>query len=236
MKSITLNKVINEIDLLNLEQYCSKNLFYIMQKEEMEVLNIAPIELKEFINKIKESEYFSIFKEMLNNIKSEYLYKSYTHGVYHNERVSLFAFFLATSLGLNKRDIMLSLYASMYHDIGRVNDLLDDSHGKRSADLLGELCLPIDDEELQILKVIIHGHSLSDKVFSNLLDEYQIKDVVRAKILYSILKDSDGLDRTRLRYPYVELKYLRNDMSSKLVLTSYELFEFYDILTKSQIN
>lgn len=227
MRAEILNKVIN-IDALPKIKDVSHNYgYYIEQIDELAKADIPRVFFNDFINTIRTSKFFGLYETMLDSIKREYLFQSYTHGVYHNERTSLYAFYLAIKLGLEEKDVVLSLYAAMYHDIGRVDDSWDEGHGKRSADKLDSLNLPVTEEELQILKAIINGHSLSDEMFPYLLLEYGIRDVERARVLFSIIKDADAIDRTRLNYPIVGLEYLRNDESKTLVPLSYEIFNFY---------
>ena len=179
------------------------------------------------MDSIKNSPNFSTFEQLLNDIKKEFLYKSQTHGILHNERVSLFSFYIANTLKLSIRDVELSLFASMYHDIGRTNDLLDNSHGLKSAQKLPNLGLHLTDEELKILQTIITCHSIDDKNFAEIAKKNGVKDFKRANTLFNILKDSDALDRVRLPYPCVRLDMLRTEVSKQLVPLSYKLFNFY---------
>lgn len=232
MKSETLNKVLNTAKFPNIEKNTELYKYYSQQCEELKRINIKSIQLEDFIEYIRTSKNFEMLKSSLNNIKKEYLYISLMHGYLHNERVALFSYYLASKLQLNERDLQLSLYAAMYHDIGRSNDCEDKYHGHESANKLEKLNLDIDSEEMNILKTIITCHSLPDDMFEIIAKENNIKDFTRTKTLFTILKDADGLDRTRLEYSYIRIDFLRNNISKSLIPLAYKIFNFYKLIKK----
>ena len=159
----------------------------------------------------------------------EYLiYGSYIHGINHNLRVLVHSIILSSLLGLERDSLKIIVYAAMYHDIGRVNDTEDKSHGKRSADKISELKLDLTEEQKNILRAIVQSHSLPDNQFENICKEYDIKNIKLCRILFNILKDSDALDRVRLEYPYIKLDFLRINYSLSLVEFAYELCYNFD--------
>lgn len=200
------------------------------QVEELSRINLPNIGFDDFIETIKSSENFPMFIEIMNNIQMDYIYKSHTHGIFHNERVALISFYIANKMNLNKRDTELALYAAMYHDIGRVDDFYDEEHGERSAKMLDKLNLPVDNEELNILKAAIFGHSIDDRYFERICSHFEIKDMERCINIFNILKDSDGLDRVRLPWPYVSGTFLRTPNAPALIPVAYELENAYEIL------
>ena len=189
--------------------------WYIKQKEELENLNIDPVEEKEFFSIVNNSKYMDILVDSLENLRESFLYESYIHGILHNLRVCLYSFYLGNKYNVDERLMKLAIYAALYHDIGRVDDSRDDYHGGRSAMLLPRLRLDIDEEELKVLQVAIKCHSLHDREFKNNIDG--IKDIEKCRMLFNILKDSDALDRVRLvGAPYVKIDMIRLEENKKL--------------------
>lgn len=199
--------------------------FFQKQLDEVEDLNIEITALDDFIQTIQTSENLDLLMDAFENVDLNLIYKSQKHGIKHNIRVALYAFFLANRLNLTRADIKNLLYACMYHDIGRVNDDEDMSHGARSAKLIDKLDLKISDTDKKILKTIITCHSLPDDRFPVMAEKECLDSYEKCKILFKLLKDSDALDRTRLEYPYIYLSYLRFSESKSLVPLSY-LLEF----------
>ena len=78
------------------------------------------------------------FKEIIQNMKRGNLYKSPIHGVYHSEKVCLFAFLLGQKFGLDEEDMQILTDAAMYHDFKRQNDCEDTFHGMVSANHIEE--------------------------------------------------------------------------------------------------
>lgn len=201
--------------------------FYISSIKKLEELNIIPLRYSEIVNKISQSEYINIYLDLMRNIKSDKLYKSYIHGINHNIKVSLFALIISVYENIPLDDFKLIIEASKYHDIGRNGDNEDKEHGLISSKNIDFLCDIYSDDELNYLKTIIQCHSLNDDIFDDIAKENGIKNIERCRKMFKILKDSDGLDRTRLEYPYIKIELLRTDTSKRLIPFSYELNESY---------
>ncbi len=204
--------------------------FYLLQKDELKNAHIKQINLTEFVNKIFESKHFELFKNLFKNVKDDFLYKSDKHGKMHNFRVSLFAVYISDELKLSEEDTKLVLYAAMYHDIGRRNDLEDLSHGALGANLIDKLRLPIKSDDLKILKCVIAAHSLSDLNYQDVEQKYCIQEKKRCRQIYQILKDADALDRVRLGQPYIKRDYLRTNIAEHLILTAYQLENNFNLI------
>ena len=89
------------------------------------------------------------------------------------------------------KSISIITDAALYHDIGRINDYEDSLHGYCSANRIDTVVKhPIykDIENLNILKAIMDGHSVSDERRDRFIDDYEITDVERYYKLYDILK------------------------------------------------
>lgn len=217
----------DEIDNMN-KRYES----YQMTKEQLARCQIESYSLEELLDIVRNSKYYSTFVNSINNIDENKLYTSFGHGIYHNERTALFAFAIATLQNLDEEDIKLVLDAAKYHDIGRVDDREDKDHGKRSARQITFLEKYYQPKEMKCLRTIITGHSVDDRQFDNIALVNQIKDYDHCKKLYNILKDADGLDRVRLRYPDIDISYLRTEESKKMVSASFELYYNFEEIVK----
>ena len=203
---------------------CKRYKYYYKAKEETD--NAYTIEdIKKIIyNSNLEETYIN----QMMDFNTEILYKSDGHGINHNIRVCFFAYIISTNEKISKREFELIMEACKYHDIGRINDYEDEQHGKRSADKLIFLHDKYTEEELNYIKTIVTSHSRNDKDFDKIATKNKVKDINKCKKLHEILKDSDGLDRVRLHYPYVNIKYLRTDTARSMIPFAHELYSNYD--------
>ena len=185
---------------------------------------------------------FTRLIEHLCKIKQEVLYKWDLHGSEHSDKVSLFVFLLAEKYGVNDVELQILLDAAAYHDIGRISDAEDNLHGYTSALAIDKV---INDEiynkepkNLGYLKALCDAHSVPDNralsIFQNYCDDYQQEKMdyhVFEKML-KILKDADGLDRTRFGdnlKASLQANYLRLEYSKELIDFAYELNEKFRI-------
>ena len=207
--------------------------YFKQQSRSLKLLGVKSVHLRDVIKHIKNNERYLQYLSYLNNIQKRELYKSDIHGLSHNERVSIFAFYLADKLWLKDKDLNLIMLAAFYHDIGRSHDYFDEYHGTVSADKLDGLGLDLTQEDIQILKTIITAHSYDDSRFKSILDNSGVKDVKRCEKLFQILKDCDALDRVRLINPVVMPNYLRHEESKELILAAYQLMVNYRHITSN---
>ncbi len=103
--------------------------------------------------------------------------------------------------------------AILYHDIGRVNDDIDDDHGKASRQIYLEDSI----DEDPTTGFLIQYHCIDDDVARADLESSDIQGKNRVWLLYTILKDADALDRVRFGMRAVNPKYFRNEMAYKLL-------------------
>ncbi|MDD4547480.1 MAG: hypothetical protein PHI05_01890 [Bacilli bacterium] len=174
----------------------------------------------------------------LSSVKTGSLYNSKIHGLYHSEKVFLFAYIIAKDENLDPVDLQIITDAALYHDVGRINDCEDTLHGLCSANRIESVINnPIykNHENLNILKAIIDGHSVNDSRRDCFIEDYEVKEKERYYKLYNILKDADALDRHRF-YSYndcfLDERYLRTDMSKKLIGLSKEINDLYKLKMK----
>lgn len=214
------------------------------------------ITLEHFIN--NSADYPTIDKELqtltdsqknflLNKLhilhkNKELLYKTHFHGLYHSEKVMLFAYLIGVKQGLKDIELEILTDAGAYHDIGRQDDIEDNFHGLTSARMYEEKKVFQDNPLYQnkiyfdILKAITDFHAQNDINNSNKINinafTYEIpKEYMDMyKKLANILKDADALDRKRFgNYDTAALneKYLRFTESKELVDFSEELNKLY---------
>lgn len=186
------------------------------------------------INDYLHADDLKYLKVVIKNIQKNYLYSSHFHGLYHSEKVLLFALVIAKSLDLNELEKEILIDAAIYHDCGRSDDNEDTIHGYSSAIKIGKIVgkkeIYQKTSNLNILKCLCDSHSLSDNKFDQIVKDYEIEDVTSFRKLYNILKDADALDRTRFRKTAssaLKTAFLRLSYSKDLVEFAYKVNEYY---------
>ncbi|MDD4715790.1 MAG: HD domain-containing protein [Oscillospiraceae bacterium] len=178
----------------------------------------------ELISSFGRSQYSSLFLEKLRALNIGALYQSKLHGRDHIERVMLLASLLAYHLLLDREDTDLLLDACSYHDVGRINDKLDDDHGRRSGKKIQQITGRPEGEDVRILRAMVEAHSIHDKAMDGTIRKHNVLDFPRAKQLSLVLKDADGLDRVRLQGPFLDPRYLRFGYSKTLIPFSKQVY------------
>ena len=219
-------EIIKEYKFIEIDNKSKKYKYYNKVKEELDN-QYTTNDIKKIIDN---SDLTKEYIKSMHYFDKTILYKSDGHGVNHNVRVSFFAYIISSNENISEKDFALIMEACKYHDIGRENDLEDKFHGTRSAHMITFLEDKYPEEELNYLKTIITCHSLNDKEFEKVAAKNRIKDIERCRKMHEILKDSDGLDRVRLKYPFVNIKYLRTEASKRMIAFSHELFYNYNII------
>lgn len=169
---------------------------------------------------------YPMLLQTLDELNHEALFVSHMHGLGHIERTILQGSFCAMDQTLSEEDTRLLLAACSYHDVGRVNDWVDDLHGHRSAQVLDRLT-PFRGEALLLIQGAVDAHSRRDSVLEATLDHYGAADRPRAIRLAKLLKDADGLDRARLGD--LDPRYLRFDTSRLRVKLAEAVFAAYQL-------
>lgn len=218
--------IVNKINLKEIDCNNKKYKYYQKAKQELEV----SYDIEGIRKIIDNSNLTNTYIKQMEDFDTTQLYKSEGHGMHHNIRVAFFAYIISSSENINEIDFNIIMEACKYHDIGRQNDLEDKMHGKRSAEKINFLEEKYSEEEQNYLKTIITCHSLNDKEFEKVANKNKIKDMERCKKMHEILKDSDGLDRVRLHYPYVNIKYIRTKTAKKIIPFAHELFYNYNMI------
>lgn len=140
------------------------------------------------------------------------------HDAEHTLRVLFDALLLVQVQGiaLTKKESHQLCDAILYHDIGRTNDDVDDSHGAKSKDIYYDAA----PECNSATAFLIEYHCLDDRKALADLKASNIRNKERVWLLYTILKDADALDRVRFGMRAVDPKYFRNEMARKLLPTA----------------
>lgn len=228
------------LDIFMSDQKCDsdfikKNNYYL----QMDLIKQYTFE--EIINILNAENFMHDLIESINSIKKEYLYSSYDHGVFHNERVLLYAYLLGKLNNIDSQSMKILLDAAKYHDIGRQDDLEDPNHGFLSSIMIDKV-IENDEfyqnkENLKVLKAMIHHHSIDDEYLNKILSHYEIESNDKVITIMKILKDADGLDRVRLSVNYffssLDPRYLRLEQSKSLVKFSHQINEIYLSLEKN---
>lgn len=140
------------------------------------------------------------------------------HDAEHTLRVLFDALLLVQVQGiaLTKKESHQLCDAILYHDIGRINDEVDDSHGAKSKDIYYDAA----PECNSATAFLIEYHCLDDRKALADLKASNIRNKERVWLLYTILKDADALDRVRFGMRAVDPKYFRNEITHKLLPTA----------------
>lgn len=196
-------------------------------------------EIDKFVDEEKRTELIQILK----NIKKYELYSSHIHGLFHSEKVLLFAYLIAKEMNLDPVSFQIIVDAAIYHDIKRQNDFEDPFHGMASANAIEKVVtneIYKDEKNLEMLKAIIDIHSQDDKVAKRNFDNYELDlaEYDRYKLLFSILKDADALDRKRFveaSMAALNPKFLRFEFSKELIALAEDVnFMYYEMMGKNR--
>ena len=208
-------------------------------KNKLEGIDDLFLEIRKFLDENEIDELI----EIINNIKQNKLYYSQIHGLYHSEKVLLFSYIIAKKMKLDPVSFQILVDAALYHDIKRQNDYEDSCHGLASALEIKNVVdseIYSDKKNLDMLKAIVDIHSQDDKKERINFENYELDEEMydKYKILYSILKDADALDRKRFSekaMASLNPEFLRIEFSKELINLSTLINEtYYDVIYKNQ--
>ena len=171
----------------------------------------------------------AVFQDVMSNIKEEFFINDSIHGISHNERVALLSCYIGIQEGLDIEELKLVLEAAKYHDIGRG---YEGNHGKYSTIIIDRnkeyIFSDLNDNEINIIKALCHGHSVDDSRYEEIAKLYGIRNIDQFKKLLNIVKDADALDRVRLpRFGKFDEKYLRTETAHGMIELAENLFREY---------
>lgn len=162
---------------------------------------------------------YQTYRQKLKKLYRKYHKHLLAHDGLHSLRVLLLALIIASHEGLGKTAYKQIAEAAIYHDIGRINEMTDISHGEHSKDIYQK-----DGGTDQAVMFMIQYHCIDDSVaITALNDMFSIKTIKKVKKMFDILKDADALDRVRFgiavdpKSDGLDVRYLRNEFAKKLV-------------------
>lgn len=173
---------------------------------------------------LQATPYADALRRMAQSIRLDRLFHSRLHGAGHISRVMVLGALLAQRAQLDENVTQLLMYACAYHDVGRVDDSVDDEHGLRAALQVEELT-GFAGQPLHCLQAAVEAHSRPDERMGDVLTKYGVADVAYAWPLAKLLKDADGLDRVRL--DMLDPSYLRHAFTPPLENTAWVLWRHY---------
>ncbi len=151
-----------------------------------------------------------------NSVSITNLYPVGMHGIEHSFKVYLLIQKLCEIELIGEPERIQLEFCAFFHDIGRVNDLVDDTHGIKSFKKLKKyIFFGLKKFNNSFVQYIIENHCLNDKKAIDNSIHYQLTNYERAKFLILLFKDADSLDRFRLGD--FDKKYLRNSSAEKLI-------------------
>ena len=184
------------------------------------------------IEKLIGSEYGELLMQAYRALDVPVLYQSRIHGNGHIERTMLLGAMIAQALGLSVHESKMLLLCCSYHDIGRHNDFRDNEHGNVAAKkLMSPNMKPkfrgYSAEDFKIMQAAITLHSISDKEIDNVARQYSLceNSMPRYYRIAKCLKDSDNLDRVRLRD--FDIKHIRHPESREMADDARWIFREY---------
>lgn len=195
------------------------NPWQIINANQMDMIKIS--ELRSLPQKQKLTERYFYYARQ---IKTNWFHNPQgIHALSHTKRVLLLGLILSHLEQLSEQDEKLICQAAIYHDIGRITDGYDTSHGVASYRKLAAkgLLNNISAAEQETLRFIIELHAVADRAALKQLNKFDLSDVDRTLKLYNVFKDADGLDRVRIND--LNPDYLRNPGAHKLVLLAHQL-------------
>jgi hypothetical protein len=228
-----------QVNIRDIKSYSSKHADRKVTLDPSRVIKIEPMDLikiSELQSLMRDGDLIGWYFHYARQIKSDWFHNpNGIHALSHTKRVLLLGLLLVYLEQLSAQDRDLICEAAVFHDIGRVTDGYDTSHGIASyRKLLAkglEEFLPAENRET--IRFIIELHAVADKAAAKQLSKYDLNDIDHTLRLYNIFKDADGLDRVRIND--LNPDYLRSPGAHKLLLLAHQLFlnpEYEKLLLK----
>lgn len=150
------------------------------------------------------------------------------HGISHILRVLLLSliYYYHSGDGLTAEDKQVLIYFSLLHDFGRTNEDVDDTHGDKAVERIRREGIRLkgvhlSKKDYHIAQMLIRHHCRDDQNGAAAIaaePRLTAQDKGRAKRLYDICKDMDGLDR--VRFNGLDYRLLRTPYARKLPLVA----------------
>ena len=151
------------------------------------------------------------------------LFRQGIHGIEHAYRVYSIVKEICLLENINKSKREFLEFCAIFHDIGRINDGMDNYHGQRSMKVLNDHSyFGLNKFNDPLTHFVIENHCLDDNIAIENIHNYNLKNIEESIYLFNIFKDSDSLDRIRICD--LDQSYLRLSNSHKLINFSHKLF------------
>lgn len=141
------------------------------------------------------------------------------HSASHCERVLLFALLIGGSHFDNDYTALEILaQAAVFHDTCRFDEYLDVGHGARAAAYYKDFCNTASDVYYHPeVEYLMRFHDRDDNDGKVAIENSFGNNAVYVLNLYDIFKDADALDRWRLGYNSIDVRYIRTDSARHLL-------------------
>lgn len=184
---------------------------HIIEPETLELISPSGDEVSPFRYIEEYWEYRDIICGLYEDEDSE------CHDALHSARVLFLALAIvqAGNIELTAQELESLCRACAWHDVGRTNDCVDPSHGKKSKNIFVKE-YPND----KVAAFAITYHSIDDETAEQdlyLYGKMTASQKKSAKLIYTILKDADALDRVRFGLRDLDVNFLRLDISKRMV-------------------
>ncbi|MGI5920660.1 MAG: HD domain-containing protein [Syntrophomonadaceae bacterium] len=212
-------------DIISYDNSSSKRELRVIpdQVKQLEVMDL--INLLKFDKELRAAGIIQQYNFYSNHINNAWFHNPQgIHALGHTKRVLLLSLIISYLEKYDQKDRELLCLASIYHDIGRVNDGYDPDHGLASFEKLTteNLLTLTDNQEREILRFLVENHAIPDQSAYKRLPHYDLIDVDRTLRLFDAFKDADGLDRVRIKD--LNPDYLRTSSSHRLLLAAHQLY------------
>ncbi|MDR1616506.1 MAG: hypothetical protein LBR98_05790, partial [Syntrophomonadaceae bacterium] len=191
--------------------------------KNLEEINL--LTLQKLLRRLDEKRLWLLFRQYTSFLQPDYFNNPYgIHGISHTKRVLFLCLILSFLLKIDEEELNCLCLCSVYHDIGRVNDNWDQTHGNNSVKKGISLGLfdNLSGKTTGLISYIIENHCIDDKYLEKKASEYNLENPQRALQLLKIFKDADGLDRIRISD--LDLRRLRHKQAADLILVARQLY------------
>ena len=205
----------------------------IVNPKDVKVLHKTSVRGVDFIAPIL-PEIAPMYHDYLDKLENlHFAQSSEAHGPEHEARVLLLSLILSHLHNLPVRDRKVLATAAIYHDIQRVNDIDNSSHGRASREYYQTTTHAPD----PLVSFLCEYHCLPDEEGYREIHNNRVlsKNRTRSKLLYDLFKDADALDRVRFGFKALDLHQLRSSVSKELSLVARLCLDQvkYPVKTKS---
>lgn len=155
-------------------------------------------------------QHYEYWYQFMEKYIEFWLPDSELHTIDHCARVLFHALHIADQKGLSDDEKNALCKAAVFHDTRRLDDGIDQGHGRRAAEYFDEYC---QENELSFdlrAYYAIYYHDQDDVLGLSKIEKSPDLDD-RAILIYQVFKDADAMDRLRLGWFALDTKFLRTE-------------------------